>query len=365
MLMFLFRILCLFVVCFSEINVWALEFNKEVPDEEELLAEAVRIKDIIAFQGIRDNILLGYGLVVGLNASGDNLTNSVFTQQELENFLGKLGVNARGAKIKTKNLAAVTVTATLPPFARQGSRVDIKVSAVGDATSLEGGTLLATPLLGADGAVYAVSQGSVSISSIDSKGAQAKDKSVKTVGFIPSGAIVEREIDFALNDMEEINMALHNPDISTASRVADAVNLELGGVFADAIDPGTVVLEVPQKYHGNVLELLAKIEQAKVFTDSIAKVIIDEASGTVIIGKDVRIDTIAVAQGNLMIEVKNKYNFVKKGQAGEDIVVMEKGNSLQELVNGLNMLGAGPRDIIGVIQSAKKIGALQADIIVN
>ena len=362
--MYILRLVILFFILITS-DVHAVEFNKEKLTEEELLARAIRLKDIVSFEGIRDNMLMGYGLVVGLNATGDNLKNSVFTQQELENFLGKLGVNARGSNVKTKNIAAVTVTSTLPPFSRQGSKVDVKVSALGDATSLEGGLLLATPLLGADGSVYAVSQGTVSIGGIDSRGPLAKNKAVKTNGFISSGAIVEKEIDFSLNDMESVNIALHNPDISTSYRIAKVVNEELGKGSANAIDPGTIFVKLPEEYKGNVLGMLAKIEQLKVFTDSIAKIIIDEASGTVIMGKDVRLDTIAISQGNLMIEVKNKYNLVNAGEAGDDVVVMEKGTSLQELVSGLNTLGASPRDIISVLQNAKKIGALQADIIIN
>ena len=212
-------------------------------------AAQVRIKDIASFEGVRDNLLVGYGLVVGLNGSGDNLSNSPFTQQSIIGMLERLGVNIRGENFKPKNVAAVMVTATLPPFSRQGSRIDITVSAIGDAKSLQGGTLLVTPLMGADGQVYAVSQGPVAIAGFSAEGdAASVTKGTPTNGRIASGAVIEREVPFALADLQQVRIALHNPDFTTASRMAEVINAKLGGPVAQATDPTTVNMTVPQSY---------------------------------------------------------------------------------------------------------------------
>lgn len=343
-----------------------------------------RIKDIVAFEGVRDNMLIGYGLVVGLDGTGDKLKNSAFTEQSLVAFMERLGVNTRGTELKTKNVAAVTVTATLPPFARQGSRIDVSISAMGDAKSLQGGTLIATPLYAADGQVYAVAQGAVAIGGYSAGGeASTVTKGVPTSANIASGGIVEREIAFDINSMESVDMALRNPDITTASRVAATVNQRLGNEIASVRDPATIRLQVPTSFHGNVTMFLAQIEQLPVETDQVARVVIDEATGTIVMGENVRIDTVAVAQGNLVVKVEETPTvsqpgaFAPEGAAtvtvprtnvsvdegeGGQMAVLQRGATLNELVAGLNALGVGPRDLITILQTIKAAGALQAEI---
>lgn len=351
------------------------------------MATTARIKDVVTFEGVRENMLMGYGLVVGLNGTGDKLNNSAFTEQSLIAFLERQGVNTRGTSLKTKNVAAVTVTAALPAFARSGSRIDVTASAMGDAKDLQGGTLLATPLYGADGEVYAVAQGSISISGFRAEGAAATiTKGVPTSGFIANGAIVEREVEFALNSLSNVKVSLRNPDISTANRVAEAINTYVGPAVSSAIDPGTVQVKVPQIYQGRVPQLLADIEQLTVDTDQPARIVVDEASGTIVMGENVRVDTVAVAQGNLIVKVQETATVsqpppfapesaqtvvvpetkieVSEGPPGpgKRMAVLKRGATLGELVAGLNALGVGPRDLITILQTIKAAGALQADI---
>ncbi len=343
-----------------------------------------RIKDIVTFEGVRENMLMGYGLVVGLNGTGDKLKNSAFTEQSLIAFLERQGVNTRGTELKTQNVAAVTITATLPPFARTGSKVDVSVSAMGDAKNLAGGTLLATPLYGADGEVYAVAQGSVSIGGFKAQGESTTiTKGVPTSGFISSGGIVEKETDFALNKMQEMKISLRNPDISTAQRVSDVINEHIGPSIANVSDPGTVVLTIPNVYRNNVTQLLADIEKLPVETDQVARIVIDEASGTIVMGENVRIDTVAVAQGNLVVKVEEKplvsqpnplapagaqtvattqTEISVNEKPGSRMAVLNRGASLRDLVAGLNALGVTPRDLITILQTIKAAGALQAEI---
>jgi flagellar P-ring protein precursor FlgI len=344
---------------------------------------AARIKDIVAIEGIRENVLVGYGLVVGLNGTGDNLNNSIFTQKGLIDFLERLGINTRGANIKTKNIAAVTVTANLPPFSRQGSKIDIAVSTLGDAKSLQGGTLLATPLVGADGEVYAVAQGQLAIGGFQAASKNNNttvNKGVATNGMIPSGAIVEKEIDFNINNLKVIKLALRNPDITTATQLAETINSFLREDSARAHDPGTVELSIPPEYEGNVLRLLSIIETIEVNPDTAAKIVIDEASGTIVMGENVRISTVAVAQGNLTITIEENPTVtqpnplsqgvttitpnptIKTDENGKQLAVLESGTTLKQLVSALNGLGVGPRDLITILQNIKSAGALQADI---
>ena len=341
-----------------------------------------RIKDIADFEGVRDNQLVGYGLVVGLNGTGDNIKSVDFTKESLISMLDQIGINARGGQIKAKNVAAVMVTANLPAFARQGSRIDVMVSAIGDAKDLQGGTLLATPLVGANGEVYALAQGQVAVNAVSARGAtESVIKGVPTSGRIANGAIVENEIPFALNSLDSIQIALRNPDFTTSRRVADAINAHLGTNIANAIDPATVTLEIPLEYQDKVVDLMTKVEQIKVEPDQLAKVVIDETSGIIVIGKDVKINRLAIAQGNLTIRI-TEVPFVSQPlpfSNGETIVgvntaidvnegvdsklsVLETGVNLQELVNGLNALGVTPRDLISILQAIKASGALQADI---
>src|ERR1700744_6509583 len=263
-----------------------------------------RVKDLVDIEGIRDNQLVGYGLVVGLNGTGDSLKNAPFTQQSLQTMLERMGVNTRGTTMQTKNVAAVMVTANLPPFAAQGSRIDVSVSAMGDAKSLQGGTLVVTSLFGADGQIYALGQGPVAIGGFTASGdAASVTRGVPTAGRISNGAIVEREIPFVLASQTNLRLSLHNPDLTTATRIASAVNSYLGASIADVSDPSTVHLNVPATYPRGVVGLLTDVEQVKVDPDQTARVVIDEQSGVIVMGSDVRISTIAIAQGNLTIRV--------------------------------------------------------------
>jgi flagellar P-ring protein precursor FlgI len=340
-----------------------------------------RIKDLANIEGVRQNQLIGYGLVVGLNGTGDTLNNIPFTKQSLQAMLERMGVNIRGATIRTGNVAAVMVTGNLPAFATQGTRMDVTVSAMGDAKSLQGGTLLVTPLLGADGNVYAVAQGSLAIGGFSAEGAAASvTKGVPTNGRIANGAIVEREIEFALNRMPNVRLALRNADFTTAKRIAAAVNDFLGTKTAEPIDPSTVQLSIPSEFKGNVVALLTEIEQLQVEPDIAAKIIIDERSGIIVMGRDVRVATVAVAQGNLTVSISespqvSQPNPLSRGRTvvtprsavgvsedGKKLALVKNGVSLQELVDGLNGLGIGPRDLIGILQAIKAAGAIEADI---
>ena len=342
-----------------------------------------RIKDIVQFEGVRDNLLVGYGLVVGLGNTGDTLATGHFTKQSLQAMLNRLGVKPTDEGLDSKNVAAVMVTATLPAFSRLGGRIDVTVSALGDSKSLLGGTLLVTPLLGADGEVYAVSQGQLAVGGFASVGdAETIVKGVPTSGRIANGAIVERELGFDLSSLKSVKLTLRNPDFTTARRIAQAVNAFLGTTAAASTDPSTVEVNVPVKYKQNVVNLLTDIEQLRIEPDQLARVIIDEQSGIIVMGENVRISTVAIAQGALTIRITeaaqvsqpgpfaeagttatvNRTN-IEVGQ-GEDqrLTVVEDGVTLQELVNGLNALGIGPRDMISILQAVKTAGALQAEI---
>jgi len=336
-----------------------------------------RIKDIVYFEGIRDNMLVGYGLVVGLNGTGDNLKNSAFTEKGLTDFLEKLGINARGGNLKTKNVAAVTVTATLPPFSRAGSKISVDISTIGDAKSLKGGMLLATPLVGADGEVYAVAQGQISIGSKPSEEANKPDTSSPTAGFVTGGAIIEREVKFNFGDMKTINLALKDPDISTARAIELSINNSMRSRIAKAKDPGTVEISIPEKYDANILTLLSDIENITVFPNSVAKIIIDEATGTIVIGQNVSIGKVAIAQGNLMVKIKEEDEFLykitapggaakpKQSDRGTEMTIFEQTTKLSDLVDGLNALGVKPKDLIAILKTIKQAGALHAEIIVK
>ena len=423
---------------------------------------ASRIKDIADFEGVRDNMLVGYGLVVGLNGTGDTLSQAVFTRESLIGMLERLGVNARDNNLRTANVAAVMVTGTLPAFARQGARIDVQVSALGNAKSLLGGTLLVTPLLGADGEVYAVAQGTVSAGGFAVKGqASSITKGVPTAGRIPTGAIVEREVGFQLSQLHSVSLMLHNPDFTTARRIAQVINAHMKENIAEPTDPSTVVLNMAVAKKEDIVNLMTDIEQLEIEPDQVARVVIDEQNGIIVMGENVRISTVAVAQGNLTVkitetpQVSQPNAFAPGGQAttfsplagagvvqepnpifnptqppvpsgpgaqpnpgnstltqqpaiqpftppqpnnpalpgapgnanvqfapgggGATVVVprtniqvdeqsdhrmavVNGGVSLQELVNNLNALGVGPRDMISILQAIKAAGALQADI---
>jgi flagellar P-ring protein FlgI len=343
----------------------------------------IRIKDIADVEGVRENQLIGYGLVVGLNNTGDKLDNAVFTRESLIGMLERLGVNTRDqvAKLSTKNIAAVMVTAELPAFARSGSRIDVGVSALGDATNLTGGTLLVTPLLAADGEVYAVAQGALATGAIAARGAASSvTRGVPTAARIANGATVEREIAYRLDKSNALRLGLRNPDLTTARRIALAINKALGPI-ATATDPRTVALNLAGR---DPIEALATLEDLRVEPDSPAIVVIEEASGTIVMGANVRVSTVAIAQGNLTIRVtetpevsqpapfsNGTTTVVPRTQVQVDdqhdrkLGILQGSVTLRDLVASLNALGVGPRDLISILQSIKAAGALQADLVVR
>ncbi|MBO6503814.1 MAG: flagellar basal body P-ring protein FlgI [Kordiimonadaceae bacterium] len=342
-----------------------------------------RIKDIVTIEGIRENQLIGYGLVVGLNGTGDIFLNVPYTQQSLTAMLERLGVNSKEIIMRPENVAAVMVTASLPSFSRQGTRIDVSVSSLGDAESLLGGTLIATPLLGADGEVYAVAQGGVAVAGFSAQGEAATvTQGVPTNGRIANGAIVERELPFELADMNSVKLSLHNPDLTTARRITAAINTGLTNEMARTLDPSTIQIERPVGYRLAMVDILTEIEQLTVTPDQRAKVIIDERTGIIVIGADVRINSVAIAQGNLTISITEEPQvsqpgaFAQGGQTevvnrtgievddGSDkrLTVLEPAVTLQDLVDGLNALGIGPRDMISILQAVKASGAMQAEI---
>jgi len=344
-------------------------------------AAAARIKDIVDIEGIRENQLVGYGLVVGLNGTGDSLNNSPFTRQSLQSMLERLGVNTAGENVRTANVAAVMVTANLPAFSTQGSRMDVSVAALGDADSLQGGTLLVTPLLGADGEVYAIAQGPVTINGFSAQGDAAQIVSgVPTTGRISSGALIEREIGFQLGAQHTLRLALRNPDLTTARRVALSINDFIGAPTATPEDPATVRVSLPPGFNGNIVDLLTDIEQLMIETDQPAKIVIDENSGVIVMGKDVRVSSVAVAQSNLTVSIAENPEVVQPAPFSQGVTAVEPNTdlnvdqtdralsvvgetvTLQQLVDGLNALGISPRDLISILQAIKATGALQAEI---
>ncbi len=348
----------------------------------QLSAASSRIKDIVSIEGIRDNQLIGYGLVVGLNGTGDTLRNTPFTEQSITAMLERLGINTKNADMKPQNVAAVMVTANLPAFSRQGIRIDVSVSSMGDADDLKGGTLLATPLLGADGEVYAVAQGAVAVAGFSASGEAASVvQGVPTNGRIANGGIVERENSFELTDMTSVKLSLFNPDLTTARRVAAAINTHLGTNMARALDPATVQLEREIGYELALVDILTDVEQLVIKPDQKARVIIDERTGIIVMGAEVRINSVAIAQANLTVSISETPQVSQPGafaqgqtqqvarstigiDSGDDrrLGVLETAVTLQELVNGLNALGVGPRDMITILQAIKAAGAMQAEI---
>ena len=344
-------------------------------------AASARIKDIVDIEGVRENQLIGYGLVVGLNGTGDSLNNSPFTRQSLQAMLERLGVNTRGETIRSANIAAVMVTANLPAFSTQGSRIDVNVAALGDASSLQGGTLLVTPLLGADGEVYAISQGSVLINGFSAQGDSATVISgVPTTGRISSGALVEREVAFDLGAQRTLRLALRNPDFTTSRRLALSINDFIGAPVATPENSATVRLTLPRSFNGNIVDLITDIEQLIINTDQPAKIVIDENSGIIVMGSNVRVSTVAVAQSNLTVTIAespqiSQPNPLSPGvtaevprtdlgveMANSNLAMVPESVTLSQLVEGLNALGISPRDLISILQAIKATGALQAEI---
>ncbi len=341
--------------------------------------EAVRIKDIATFSGVRDNQLIGYGLVVGLSGTGDK-TSSVFTMRSMVNMLERMGVSVDMRQMKPKNVAAVMVTAKMPVSAKPGTRLDVTVSSLGDATSLLGGVLLQTPLTGVDGKIYGLAQGSMTLGGFSVEGeAASATKNVTTVGMIPGGALVERSVPFEFNDQDKLTLHLRQPDFSTSMQMAERLNAAMGGQFATATDAASVDVSVPPEYRGNLVPLMASVENIEITPDSPAKVVVDEKTGTVVLGRDVRISRAAVAHGNLSVLITETQDVSQPGpfSNGSTVVtpqteinvheqnrrlMLVEGATLQELVDGLNAIGATPRDLITILRTLKTAGALHADL---
>lgn len=348
-------------------------------------AGPVRIKDLVEFDGVRGNDLVGYGLVVGLNGTGDGLRNAPFTEEIMSNILERLGVNVSGEQFRPKNVAAVFVTASLPPFARSGSQIDVTVSAIGDASSLLGGTLIMTPLNAADGQIYAVSQGTIIAGGAVAEGDGANvTQGVPTSGVIPSGARIEREIEFELSSLTDMRIALRDADFTTAARIETVINSEFGRSVAVMLDSGTVSLNIPQTRMPSVAHALGRIENLFIEPERKARVVVDQRSGTIVMGEDVRISRVAVSQGNLTLRIQAAPIAVQPNPfaEGETVVVprtnadiieepgtglaeVPNGTSLSEVIAGLNALGVSPRDMIDILKSIKAAGALHAEFIVR
>lgn len=364
-------------------------------------AEAARIKDIAGIGGIRDNQLIGYGLVVGLAGTGDDVKNG-FTRETLSNLLVRQGLSTRDRVLTSKNIAAVMVTAQLPPFAKIGSKLDVTVSSLGDAKSLQGGTLLMTPLRGADGEIYAVAQGAVTVGGFSAAGASGSSvsKNHTTAGNIANGALIEKELKYDLADIQRISINLYQPDFTTATRLAASINGKIGAVEARAVDSGSVLVEMKPSARGDVASLVSLIENIEVFVDGPAVVVLNERTGTVVMGENVRISTVAVAHGNLSIQIREEKEVsqpmpfapeqqgrsapvdagggVTVAPGGQTVVtprsevgvseekkgllVMPRGVTIQDVVRGLNAMGVSPRDLITILQTIKAAGALQADL---
>lgn len=347
-------------------------------------AGETRIRDVVDVEGVRQNDLVGYGIVVGLNGSGDSVRNSPYTEDSLSHILERLGINVQGEEIKPRNVAAVLVTATLPAFARNGSTIDVSVASIGDAESLEGGTLILTPLKGADNQVYAVAQGSIIVSGLDVQGEAARaTRGTPTTGAVPSGGRVEREIDFAFNDRDNVVLALRDPDFTTAARIEDTINGAVGRPVAEMRDSGTIDVFLSEMA-GSPSRILAQIENLPVSVATKARIVIDEKSGTIVLGEDVTISKVAIAQGNISISVRENpvasqpnpfaagdtivlpRTDIQVREAGtRNIAMLQANATLSELISGLNALGVSPQEMIDIIRAMNAAGAIHAELVVR
>ena len=347
---------------------------------------AARIKDLASIEGVRDNQLLGYGLVMGLNGTGDDIKKSVFTRQALINLIQRLGMSITPEifdRMKTDNVAAVMVTTDLPPFARPGSRIDVLVSTMGDATSLSGGTLLMTPLKGPDGKTYAVAQGPLAVGAISFGGKAAKvQKNFPTAGVISNGAIIERTVGWKLPPSGDLLFELNTPDFTTANRMSEAINHQFGPNTAHSPDSGTVKVLMPLDYRGNVVGFVADLENIEIEAATPARIVVNERTGTIVMGQDVRIATVAVSHGNLNLIISETMEVSQPNPlaAGDtvatpetnidvvedegNLVVLEMGVSISQIARALNAIGATPRDLIAIFQAIKAAGALHAELLI-
>lgn len=345
-------------------------------------AGASRIKDIASLQGVRDNQLIGYGLVVGLNGSGDSASTQ-FTIQSLVNMLERLGVSVNRAQVKVSNVAAVMVTAELPPFAKAGNSVDVTISSLGDAKSLAGGTLLMAPLKGPDGQVYAVAQGPVLVGSLSFGGKAAKvQTNHPTVGRIPSGGLIEKEVPFVMPEGAPLVYRIQESDFTTISRMNAVVNARFGAGVAQPLDGASLQVRIPEDFQGRTVEFVAALEGLEVQPDAPARIVVNERTGTIVVGEEVRIATVAVSHGNLNLVINETASVsqpnplsggetvvvpetsIQVTETGGELVVLDKGTSIGEVARALNAIGATPRDLIAIFQALKAAGALHAELVV-
>lgn len=343
-------------------------------------ADGARIKDIAYFMGTRSNPLFGYGLVIGLNGTGDN-NKTQFTTSTLSNFLDRMGIHVDPDRLRVNNVAAVMVTAKLPPFARVGNRVDVQVSSIGDAESLEGGTLLLTPLQGPDGEVYAAAQGPLTTGgfSIEGDTGSTVQMNHPTVGIISGGATVEKEFTVSYEGLDRLDLVLREPDFSTAGTTADTINLSLGGAYASALDARTVRIDVPLSYRENIVAMIRRVENLDVIPDTIARVVVNERTGTIVMGENVKISPVAIAHGNLTVQITEQPAVsqplpLSEGetvvvpqtaievQEGKGALALVQGATIGQVIQGLNAIGATPRDIITILQTIRAAGALHAEL---
>lgn len=313
------------------------------------MASSSRIKDLTTIKGVRENPLVGYGLVIGLNGTGDG--GGEITNTSLKKMFQTLGLNPQ-KEVTSKNVAAVIVTAKLPPFGRAGQKMDVIVSSIGDASSLAGGTLLVTPLKGGDGQIYAVASGPLSIGGLE------KGKKLATTARIPEGGVIEKELEMSFNDKRAIRFALNNPDFTTAARIEKTINAELGGKYATASDATTIDVIIPNSYERKVVELVANIENYRVIADTSAKIVINERTGTLVAGGDIVLKKSAVSHRDMVLEVKGG----EEGSGKRSIVPLDQATTINDLVKALNALGTSPEDLISIFQALKQNGALLAEI---
>jgi flagellar P-ring protein FlgI len=342
---------------------------------------AVRVKDLVAIQGVRENKLSGYGLVVGLNGTGDKAgSGNEYTIRSVANMLRNMGIQVDADTMKMKNVAAVIVTASLPPFAKSSQKLDCTISSIGDSTSIAGGTLISTPLYGPDGKVYALGQGPISVGGFAVSGASGSGvtKNFPTAGMIPGGAVVERSLDMSFGP--QVTLIMNNPDFTTANRLVRSINDKLGSQVASASDLSTIRLDVPESYQNRLVDFVALIETVDVTPDNKAKVIVNERTGTVIMGSDVKISTVAIAHGNLSIKISEQPKVsqpqpfsqgsttvvpqtgVQVEEGGKRLILLKSGTSIGDLVAAMNAIGVSPRDLVIILQAIKRAGALYADL---
>ncbi|MCC7308208.1 MAG: flagellar basal body P-ring protein FlgI [Acidobacteria bacterium] len=377
-----FRLAASIAGCTVIAAVFVLAAPSTIRCQKKDVDTSVRVKDLADIEGVRSNQLIGYGLIVGLNRTGDRVQQNLYARQTLQNLLERMGISTPAAGLKPENIATVLVTATLPPFARPGSKIDVTVSSIGDARSLQGGTLIITPLKGIDGQVYAVAQGPISIGGISAGGSgNSVEINHPTVGRLPNGANVERTVPTELAANNQLTLVLRNEDFSTAAKLNKVINGKFGDGTSKALDGRNLNVFLPASYTDNRVAFIAELESLKLTPDKIAKIIINERTGTIVMGSEVRIASVAISQGGVTVRIGTEYDVFQPGPLspkGEtavvpsttvevkekppESIVLRDGATVDEVVRGLRTVGVSSRDIISILQAIKSAGALNADI---